>query len=1024
MTSFLSGLYDFFLDGDDTLANLPTILDHQAAEQSLGGVRFSAEWLQQKSKIDQLLSDQVDPDESLSKALKIFAKVIDTLDLYAPSLKGLTDVHAYTCETLESIIFDQPVADKRGQAAAYLYGQAMAMSNLTSEAVSLAIENLLLRGDQTASNLGLCIILGIERSSSILFENHLPVLLRQVQMAAFGSKDKSVSQESLIRALKCYSPSEKSSSCQIILQSTHSLLAASLRLCEEPLTNRSKEEEGVSWCCFIIEHTPMLLRNDLRTRYPTTCSPKPIYNLLLPLSSKISSSAQISLCSALPILATWDTMNFVQTDLMNRTITFMLGLTQNQDDEGVRVAALYGLGQVAGVVLHRFEPFLNQVGHTALEVLKRSSGFREQKAAQRLLARLLSSLGPTTLDVMVEYLLYPHDILLADVELLEMIATLLPNLSKRIIQTLTDIIDDLLSDKECSYPTEAVLEALNVFPLNDRELAIRAQKLVLWSLDEDQGKNVVIAALQLSINPIIATSTIMGNLTFKAAHLLLADDPHVVHVALSVLSNPALASMLDEKSCSMILLALHQSLEPSIQIVAAKLLTHLTTEHKAIVQPLAWSHIRQSLSLIEFLKIVDPNKAVIEACIISNLLPALPPALHRKYVGPVKELIMYGLRNPIYYENNSNGNNTSTQSQTLSLIFQGLSNLSKFQDTNHIENENDGIGNNMIEQKELIFDLLEMTREIPKDCQHASLNAISNLLSIPKDNLDVFDLLIKVHSIFGSVSINSTSYSGSGSNSNLNGLSNFNNNGGGRGRMNSNLTGVGVDSDLKALVSSIYGHLGTVERNPVINRDSKAAINREISLYPYKIQHLSRISEIRDKYGPLSLNHLNYLIIENLLLNLNNLSYNTTTTATTSTNSSNGGGGGGGGRLNDDKSIVIEILTCLTILQNSSSSSSSSGGGGGLGKINELIPDLPLKIIKELKISLNNREKLKDLNSTSISSNLLFLSSILNQNQNNTQKKWLNNFWNQTTSIMSECINNNEVLPTLRGLDIILDSLD
>jgi len=97
-------------------------------------------------------------------------------------------------------------------------------------------------------------------------------------------------------------------------------------------------------------------------------------------------------------------------------------------------------------------------------------------------------------------------------------------------------------------------------------------------------------------------------------------DPNVVHVALSVLSHPALTSMLDERSCNMILLALHQSLEPSIQVVAAKLLTHLATAHRAIVQPLAWSHIRQSLSLMDFLQTVDPTRAIIEACIISNLL--------------------------------------------------------------------------------------------------------------------------------------------------------------------------------------------------------------------------------------------------------------------------------------------------------------------------------------------------------------------------------------------------------------------
>lgn len=80
---------------------------------------------------------------------------------------------------------------------------------------------------------------------------------------------------------------------------------------------------------------------------------------------------------------------------------------------------------------------------------------------------------------MVEYLHSPHHVLLDDVELLEMIATLLPNLAKRIVQTLTDIIDALLHDGEekkkgdddsggkgdREYRRESVLEALNVFPL-------------------------------------------------------------------------------------------------------------------------------------------------------------------------------------------------------------------------------------------------------------------------------------------------------------------------------------------------------------------------------------------------------------------------------------------------------------------------------------------------------------------------------------------------------------------------------
>jgi hypothetical protein len=74
------------------------------------------------------------------------------------------------------------------------------------------------------------------------------------------------------------------------------------------------------------------------------------------------------------------------------------------------------------------------------------------------------------------------------------------------------------------------------------------------------------------------------------------------------------------------------------------------------------------------------------------------------------------------------------------------------------------------------MDLLEMTQEIPRDSQHAALNAISRLLSVPQEGLDVYELLITVHATFG-----------------------------GKGGK--------LVADLKALVSGIYGHLGTVERN-------------------------------------------------------------------------------------------------------------------------------------------------------------------------------------------------------------------
>ena len=58
---------------------------------------------------------------------------------------------------------------------------------------------------------------------------------------------------------------------------------------------------------------------------------------------------------------------------------------------------------------------------------------------------------------------------------------------------------------------------------SDLALAQRAQKLVLWSLDEEKGKGVVLAALQLATDPNIAVPSIIRTLTFKAAQLLLAD---------------------------------------------------------------------------------------------------------------------------------------------------------------------------------------------------------------------------------------------------------------------------------------------------------------------------------------------------------------------------------------------------------------------------------------------------------------------------------------------------------------------
>ncbi|EIW72381.1 hypothetical protein TREMEDRAFT_26582 [Tremella mesenterica DSM 1558] len=905
-----------------SLARLPAILDSQAVEAPLGAqLAVSAEWIAQKEKLELLLKQHT--GASVVKALNVFAKIVDTLELYAPVLKGLQEVHAYVCDKLEGLVFDERFGENHLLAAAYIYGQAMAMSPLTTEAIGLAIENLLLRGDPRSSSLALAILLGVDRSNHLLFELKLSILLEQVQVLAFASRDKLVSRTALLRGMQLYSPERLSS--QYVLQATHRLLRDSLSLCSDAMAMH----EGVIWACFIIENMPMALRLDLRKSFSDTCDPIIIFDILQTTFEYVSSEAQVALCRALPILINWDSTRFDTDIQVDKVVYFMLGLPSNSRSE-----AMHGLGLLALTLLDRFEPFLDVVGPMALGVLNEHKRPKDQRAAQLLLNRLLAALGPIALSTMIEYLHCKPSILLADVALLEQIATLLPNLARKTIQIMTDIIDDLISGKPCSCQSlthEAVLAALSVFPLGDAQLARRAQNLVIWSLDEEKDSNVVMAALPLVTDPNIAEPRVMRTLTFKTAQLLLAD----VHYALNVLSNPALASMLDERSCSMILLALHQSLEPSIQIVAAKLLTHLATAHRAIVQPLAWSHIRQSLGLMDFLTDVDPTRAIIEACIISNLLLALPQSLHQKYVEPVKTLILSGLHRP-------------HEGHVLSLTFQGLANLAKVE------------GWASDQQSNLAIELLELSQEIPKDSQHAALNAISRLLSVPQEGIDVYNLLVAVHATFG-------------------------------GRH------AKLDSELKALAAGIYGHLGTVERNPVISRDSRAAIKREESVYTTESVLQSQISEARDKYTAESQTHINWLVTKTLLSALGS---NQKIVAKTGPS--------------EEKLLTLEVATAFGILQPHA--------------VSGLLPDLPAKILRELRMALEHARKdqgrkeagkaVLHTPASTVGPLLVYFSGSLR-----TSRSWLLEYWGDMASVMAECICTGDALPVLKGLDVILDAI-
>jgi hypothetical protein len=186
--------------------------------------------------------------------------------LYTPALKGLHHVHSYICERLESLVFDSDLGLEQLLPTGYLYGQAMALSPATADGAALAVDNLLLRGESFRGELVLCILLGVERSNSRVFEASLTVLLRQTQASAFSSlvselvpiwadcQDSRIPREGLVRAMAVYSPTEKASSCRDILEATHAMLAAALTLCK----TRSKEAEGVTWACFIIENTPMV----------------------------------------------------------------------------------------------------------------------------------------------------------------------------------------------------------------------------------------------------------------------------------------------------------------------------------------------------------------------------------------------------------------------------------------------------------------------------------------------------------------------------------------------------------------------------------------------------------------------------------------------------------------------------------------------------------------------------------------------------------------------------------------------
>lgn len=70
------------------------------------------------------------------------AKILDTLEMYTPNLKGLQNVHSFACERLERLVFDVNLPREQVLAFGYLYGQAMGLSPITGDGAALAVENL------------------------------------------------------------------------------------------------------------------------------------------------------------------------------------------------------------------------------------------------------------------------------------------------------------------------------------------------------------------------------------------------------------------------------------------------------------------------------------------------------------------------------------------------------------------------------------------------------------------------------------------------------------------------------------------------------------------------------------------------------------------------------------------------------------------------------------------------------------------------------------------------------------------
>jgi hypothetical protein len=328
----------------------------------------------------------------------------------------------------------------------------------------------------------------------------------------------------------------------------------------------------------------------------------------------------------------------------------------------------------------------------------------------------------------------------------------------------------------------------------------------------------------------------------------------------------------------------------------------------------------------------------------------------------VRNLIEYGLG---HYQSDPS---------ILSLVFQGLANLARVE------------GWSAEKQAELASKLLDMIPDIEKDSQHAALNAILRLVSVPDKSFDVYDLLIKVHATLGGRSMN-------------------------------------LEPEFKALASAIYGFLGTVERHVSFSivtkwnhsdfsacvesgrffpadaakkQDARAASYREKSRYSRKVELDSQVAEIRDRYGPKSSTHFNWLVMKNLFAALEPEE-----------------------KIDKERAAVFEAILSCGVLQPAA--------------LPVLLPGLPRLLLAEIETALNHapqdhKEPISDqvtratieTSTVPAPAGIMFLSATLWLGS-----EWLEEYWSRTALVFGEANKTVEgASSVLQGLNMILDAIE